>query len=127
MGAPVLSVRVLGNHPHVKDTTTRKSPVGARRKQNSGGERVPQMKRRIFSGSNSIQIVYDLPEGTRNPKGYDPEQKIRKRFKTREEYMEHRKRIRRQEELRKQLKQINQRLDAHAREELHFLIHCDLR
>lgn len=85
------------------------------------------MKRRIFSGTNCVQIVYDLPEGTRNPKGYDPEQKIRKRFKTREEYMEHRKRIRRQEELRKQLKQINQRLDAPAREELHFLIHSDLR
>lgn len=36
MGAPVLSVWVLGNHPHVKDTTTRKLPGGAWRKQNGG-------------------------------------------------------------------------------------------
>lgn len=42
---------------------------------------VKTMKRRIFAGSTCEQIVYNLPEGTRNPKGYDPEQRSRKRFK----------------------------------------------
>ena len=39
---PFIWFWVLGNHPHVKDTTTRKSPVGARppKENQDGGERV---------------------------------------------------------------------------------------
>ena len=51
----------------------------------------------------------------------------RKRFKTPEEYIEYRKEISRREELREQLKQIKQRPEPAAREELQILIHCDLR
>lgn len=39
------------------------------------------MKQRIFAGNTCEQIVYNVPEGTRKPKGYDPEHTDRKRFK----------------------------------------------
>lgn len=51
---------------------------------------VKTMKRRIFAGHTCEQIVYNIPEGTRNPKGYDPEKTSRKRFKDEEERERHR-------------------------------------
>ena len=50
---------------------------------------VKTMKKRIFAGSTCEQIVYNLPEGTRKPKGYDPEQPGRKRFKDEAERERH--------------------------------------
>lgn len=53
-----------------------------------GGEpvAVKTMKQRIFAGNTCEQIVYNLPEGTRNTKGYNPERPGRKRFKDEAEY-----------------------------------------
>lgn len=51
------------------------------------------MKRRIFAGNTCEQIVYNLPEGTRNPKGYDPEKTSRKRFKDEADREHHRSEI----------------------------------
>lgn len=48
------------------------------------------MKRRIFSGAVCEQLVYNVPDGVRNPKGYDPEKPPRKRFKDEEERERHR-------------------------------------
>lgn len=44
------------------------------------------MKRRIFFGSVCHQIVYNVPDGVRNPMGYTPEKLKRSRFKDEEEY-----------------------------------------
>ena len=54
---------------------------------------VRTMKRRIFAGNTCEQIVYNLPEGTRNPKGYDPEQPSRKRFRDEADRERHRVKI----------------------------------
>ena len=39
-----------------------------------------QMKRRIFAGSICEQVVYNVPDGVRNIKDYDPEKLRRERF-----------------------------------------------
>lgn len=54
---------------------------------------VKTMKRRIFAGAVCEQLVYNVPDGVRNPKGYDPEKPTRKRFKDEEERERHRKEI----------------------------------
>lgn len=51
---------------------------------------VRTMKKRIFAGSTCEQIVYNVPEGIRKPKGYDPEQPARKRFKDEADRERHR-------------------------------------
>lgn len=51
---------------------------------------VKTMKRRIFAGAVCEQLVYNVPDGVRNPKGYDPEKPPRKRFKDEEERARHR-------------------------------------
>ena len=51
---------------------------------------VKTMKRRIFAGAVCEQLVYNVPDGVRNPKGYDPEKPPRKRFKDEEERAWHR-------------------------------------
>ena len=50
---------------------------------------VKTMKQRIFAGNTCEQIVYNIPDGIRKPKGYDPEQPGRKRFKDEEERERH--------------------------------------
>ena len=67
-------------------------PCPGRSLCNTGGESVAAktMKRRIFAGNTCEQIVYNLPEGIRKPKGYDPEQPGRKRFKDEAERERHR-------------------------------------
>ena len=61
---------------------------------------VKTMKRRIFAGNTCEQIVYNLPEGNRNPKGYDPEQTSRKRFKDEADRERHRVEISRRQFIR---------------------------
>ena len=61
---------------------------------------VKTMKRRIFAGNTCEQIVYNLPEGTRNAKGYDPEQPGRKRFKDEADRERHRVEISRRQFIR---------------------------
>ena len=51
---------------------------------------IKTMKRRIFAGNTCDQIVYNLPEGIRKPKGYDPEKPERQRFKDEAERARHR-------------------------------------
>lgn len=47
---------------------------------------VMTMKKRIFSGSICEQLVYNVPNGNKDAKSYDPEKPRRKRFKDLEEY-----------------------------------------
>ena len=54
---------------------------------------IKTMKRRIFAGSTCEQIVYNVPAGTRNPKGYDPEKPSRNRFKDETDRARHREEI----------------------------------
>jgi len=63
--------------------------------ETSGGERVAvrTMKKRIFSGTVCEQLVYNVPAGTRNIKGYDPEKPKRQRFKDESERAKHREHI----------------------------------
>lgn len=51
------------------------------------------MKKRIFSGSVCEQIVYNVPEGTRNQKAYDPERPPRQRFKDEADRIRHKERL----------------------------------
>ncbi len=51
------------------------------------------MKRRIFSGAVCEQVVYNVPNGVRNPKEYDPEKPRRRRFRNEEERRRHREEI----------------------------------
>lgn len=51
------------------------------------------MKRRIFAGNTCEQIVYNVPSGIRNLKGYDPEKPKKDRFKDESEREKHRERI----------------------------------
>ena len=57
-------------------------------KQQQGGCRVgiKTMKKRIFSGAICEQLVYNVPNGVRDFKSYDPEKPRRKRFKDAAEY-----------------------------------------
>lgn len=61
----------------------------------SGGEcvGVRTMKRRIFAGNICEQLVYNVPDGIRNLKGYDPEKPQRKRFKDESDRAKHREKI----------------------------------
>ena len=54
---------------------------------------VKTMKRRIFSGTICEQLVYNVPNGVREPKSYDPEKPRRKRFKDADEYENFKKNI----------------------------------
>lgn len=54
---------------------------------------VRTMKRRIFAGSTCEQLVYNVPDGVRNPKGYDPEKPNRVRFKDEADRARHREMI----------------------------------
>lgn len=54
---------------------------------------IKSMKRRIFSGRICEQIVYNVPDGVRNPKAYDPEKPQRRRFKDEMERAKHREEI----------------------------------
>lgn len=56
--------------------------------QKQGGYRVgiKTMKKRIFSGAICEQMVYNVPNGVRDYKSYDPEKTRRKRFKDAAEY-----------------------------------------
>lgn len=51
---------------------------------------IKTMKRRIFSGRICEQLVYNIPDGVRNPVAYDPEKPPRKRFKDEAERAKHR-------------------------------------
>ena len=51
---------------------------------------VKTMKRRIFSGNVCEQLVYNIPSGVKEPKGYDPEKPSRKRFEDEAERERHR-------------------------------------
>lgn len=51
------------------------------------------MKRRIFSGVICEQLVYNVPDGTKNVAAYDPEKPPRKRFKDEAERAKHREEI----------------------------------
>ena len=51
---------------------------------------VKTMKRRIFSGNVCEQLVYNVPSGVKDPKGYDPEKPSRKRFKDEADRERHR-------------------------------------
>lgn len=51
---------------------------------------VKTMKRRIFAGNTCEQLVYNVPDGIRNSKGYDPEKPPRKRFKDESDRAKHR-------------------------------------
>lgn len=54
---------------------------------------VKTMKKRIFAGNTCEQLVYNVPEGTRNPKGYDPEKPRKARFKDESDRKKHREHI----------------------------------
>lgn len=43
------------------------------------------VKRKIFSGPIIEQLVYNIPDGTTNIEDYDPDKKLRKRFRDEEE------------------------------------------
>lgn len=47
---------------------------------------ITTMLRRIDSGAVCEKLVYNVPDGTRVPKAYDPEKKKRDRFENEEEY-----------------------------------------
>lgn len=51
---------------------------------------VKTMKKRIFAGCTCEQIVYNVPDGIRNLKAYDPEKSSRKRFKDESDRARHR-------------------------------------
>lgn len=61
---------------------------------------VKTMKRRIFSGAVCEQLVYQMPDGVKNVREYDPEKVSRKRFKDEEERAKHREEISRKTHLR---------------------------
>ena len=54
---------------------------------------IKTMKKRIFAGCTCEQIVYNVPSGVRDPKGYDPEKISRKRFKDESDRARHRQEI----------------------------------
>lgn len=54
---------------------------------------VKTMKRRIFAGPTCEQIVYNVPDGVRNPKKHDPEKTSRARFKDESDRARHREAI----------------------------------
>lgn len=51
------------------------------------------MKKRIFSGAICEQLVYNVPNGVKDLKSYDPEKPRRKRFKDLAEYEEFKRKI----------------------------------
>ena len=54
---------------------------------------IKTMKKRIFSGALCEQLVYNVPNGVRDFKKYDPEKPRRKRFKDLAEYEEFKRKI----------------------------------
>lgn len=54
---------------------------------------VKTMKRRIFSGAVCEQLVYNISDGVRNVRDYNPEKVPRKRFKDEEDRAKHREEI----------------------------------
>ena len=48
---------------------------------------VKTKKRRKFAGAVCEQIVYNVPDGVRNPENYDPERVKKDRFKDKEAYI----------------------------------------
>ena len=59
-----------------------------------------QMKRRIFAGSICEQVVYNVPDGVRNIKDYDPEKLRRERFEDDAAYKKFKEEISRRNHLR---------------------------
>lgn len=47
-----------------------------------------RMKRRIFAGAVCEQIIYNVPDGVRDVQGFEPERKIRQRFRDEKERAE---------------------------------------
>lgn len=54
---------------------------------------IKTMKKRIFSGAICEQLVYNVPNGVKDLKSYDPEKPRRKRFKDLAEYEEFKRKI----------------------------------
>ena len=54
---------------------------------------IKTMKKRIFSGAICEQLVYNVPNGVKDLKSYDPEKPRRKRFKDLAEYEEFKQKI----------------------------------
>lgn len=54
---------------------------------------VKTMKRRIFAGAVCEQLVYNIPNGVKNVKEYDPEKPSLNRFKNEDERAKHREKI----------------------------------
>lgn len=59
------------------------------------------MKKRVFCGSICEQIVYNVPEGIRDVKAYDPEKPGKKRFKDEKARQKHKEGIARRKHYRK--------------------------